>query len=375
MKILFTGGGTGGHFYPIVAVIEALEEVIKKEKVIEPKLYYLGTEEFDARALYDHNVQFEKIYAGKRRNYFSILNFFDFFKTGYGILGALSKIYSIYPDVVFSKGGYVSFPVLFAARFFKIPVIIHESDTVPGRVNLWASKFAKRIAISWPDAAQYFPKDKVAWTGNPVRKGIIAPLKFGAHEYLKLNANTPTILILGGSQGSKRINETILSILPELLEKYQIIHQTGVVNFTEVTGIANTILKDNPNTSRYKPFNYLNDLGTEMAAGASNLVISRAGSSIFEIACWGIPSIIIPIPEAISRDQTQNALAYTRTGSCIMIEEKNLAPHILKGEIDRLLSNPTDLQNMALNAHRFAKKDAAEKIAKAILDIALEHEK
>ncbi len=376
MKILFTGGGTGGHFYPIIAVVEALEEIIKTEKILPPELFYTGPNEFDARLLYDHGIQFKGVTAGKRRNYFSILNFFDIFRTGIGILRALSTVYSIYPDVIFSKGGYASFPILVAAKFFKIPVIIHDSDTVPGRVSLWSAKFAKKIAISWPEAGEYFAKykEKVAWTGNPIRKGITTPLKNGAHEYLGINPNVPTILIIGGSLGAKKINETIIDILPSLVEKYQIIHQTGIGNYKDVSNVAKTILKGNSNEGRYKPFDYLNELAIRMSAGASQLVISRAGSSIFEIACWGLPSIVIPIPEGISRDQIKNSLAYRRTGACIMIEEKNLTPHVLLGEIDRLFERPSEMQKMADNAKSFGKTDASEKIARAILDIALEHE-
>ncbi|MDO8575590.1 MAG: UDP-N-acetylglucosamine--N-acetylmuramyl-(pentapeptide) pyrophosphoryl-undecaprenol N-acetylglucosamine transferase [bacterium] len=375
MKIVFTGGGTGGHFYPIMAVAEALDEKIRENRILDPQFFYLAPNEYDPRSLYDQGIQFRRVYAGKRRNYFSLMNFVDLFKTAVGIFSAIFTLYDIYPDVVFSKGGYASFPTLLAARLLKIPVIIHDSDTVPGRVSLWSAKFAKKIAVSWPESASYFPKEKVAWTGNPIRKSIMTPLKNGAHEYLKLNPEIPTILIIGGSQGAKKINDVIVTAIPDLVSKYQIIHQTGIANFEEINNLMTVILKNNPNAGRYKPFDYLNELATRMSAGASDLIISRAGSAIFEIACWGVPSIIVPISREVSRDQTNNALAYARTGACTIIEETNFTPHVIVGEIDRLISRPEERAKMAQNALNFAKRDASEKIAQAILDIALEHEK
>src|SRR5258708_16068996 len=176
MKILFGGGGTGGHVYPIIAVAEELNAIIETEKILEARLYYLSTAPYDRKALYDNGITFVKINAGKLRRYFSFANIFDVVKTGIGIVNALVTMFFICPDVVFSKGGYASFPVLVAARLFGIPVIIHESDSVPGRTNLWAAKFAKRIAVSYEEASEFFPKEKTAYTGQPVRKGIRSPL-------------------------------------------------------------------------------------------------------------------------------------------------------------------------------------------------------
>ena len=158
MKILFTGGGTGGHFYPIIAVAEAISERVTEKKILPPKLYYMASNKYNPRVLFDHEIEFVQVPAGKIRRYFSLLNLTDLFKTAYGCLRALSKMFSIYPDVVFSKGGFDSFPALVAARFLRIPVVIHESDSEPGRVNAWAGKFAKKIAVSYPDAAKFFPR-------------------------------------------------------------------------------------------------------------------------------------------------------------------------------------------------------------------------
>lgn len=373
MKILLTGGGTGGHFYPIVAVAQSLKKIIKNQKLIDAKLFYMAPSPYNERLLYENEITFVTCYAGKVRRYFSLLNVFDVFKTLAGIVKASVNIFNIFPDVVFGKGGYVSFPALIAARLFRIPVVIHESDSKPGRVNKWAGKFAKRIAVSYPQAAAFFPKDKVAHTGNPIRKEIAEPLTEGAHEFFDISKEVPTVVIFGGSQGSQKINDAIIEILPDLVKGYNVIHQTGKNNFDEMVNTAQVVFGDNPDRFRYKPFAYLNDVSMRMAAGVSAVIVSRAGSTIFEIASWGKPSIIIPIPEDVSHDQRSNAFAYASTGACSVIEEFNLAPHILMGEINRIAQNPSVAQKMSEATKAFKHPDAADKIAQEIVAIALTH--
>lgn len=375
MKILFTGGGSGGHFYPLMAVAESINEMVKKENLISPQMYFMSDSPYDAEALIENNITFISIPAGKIRLYASASNFFDFFRTAFGVIVALKKVFSIYPDVIFSKGAYASFPVLMAARLLKIPVIIHESDSVPGKTNLWASKFAQKIAISYPDTAKYFAnQDKVAYTGNPLRKAILNVNKAGAHEYLTLEKSTPTILIIGGSLGARIINERIMDALPKLIEKYQVLHQTGKNNVEEVSKTSKIILGNNPNKNRYRIFDYLNDMTLVMAAGAADLVITRAGSTIFEIASWGVPSIVIPITETNGNHQRINAYAYARSGAASVIEEANLTTNILLSEIDRILQDKVLQEKMSAAAKNFTHPDAANKIARELINIALTHE-
>lgn len=377
MKILFTGGGTGGHFYPIIAVAQEINEIARERKLLTPKLFYTGPSPYNERALYENNITFKKSPAGKMRRYFSLLNFFDFFKTGWGILKVIVQIFIIYPDVIFSKGGYASFPTVVAARLFRIPLVIHESDVVPGRVNKWSGKFAIKIAVAYPQTASLFPKvGNVAHTGNPVRKELYTTLPKGAHEYLKLDPNIPTILILSGSQGAATINEIVLGALPRLVEHYQIIHQTGKKHIKQVTGTAEVILEKSEYKERYKPFDFLDTLALRMSAGAAVLIVSRAGSgAIFEIATWGLPSIIIPIPETISHDQRKNAFAYARSGAAVVLEEDNITPMLLISEIDRLIADPALQEKMKEEAKKFASPHAARTIAEALIDIAVAHEK
>ncbi len=375
MKIILTGGGTGGHFYPLIAIAEELHKQAKERRLLDAKLYYMAPMPYNEGMLFDNQITFIPTSAGKIRRYFSIRNFFDLFKTGWGLVKAVWKMFTIYPDVVFGKGGYASFPALFAARLLGIPVVIHESDSHPGRVNLWASKFAKKIAISYPEAIEFFPKAKVAYTGNPIRSELREVQSTGAHEYLKLEENVPVILILGGSSGSAQINETLVDALPDLVGTYQIIHQTGKLDAGNAAERSRVVLENNPYAGRYHAFEYLDTLAMRMCAGVADLIISRAGSTIFEIALWGIPSIIIPIPEPVSHDQTKNAYAYARSGACLVIEQINLNRHILVAEITRLMGDEAFKERMKKAAQNFARLDAAELIAKEIIGIALQHEK
>lgn len=375
MKILFTGGGTGGHFYPIIAVAESIIEIVNEKKLLEPEMYFLAPDPYNEKILFDHKIYYEPVPAGKIRRYFSILNFFDVFTTFFGILIAFWRVFWIYPDVIFSKGGYGSFPVVLAGKFLGIPIIIHESDSAPGKANEWASKFAKKIAISYPEAANFFDKEKVAWTGNPVRKEISLISKEGAKQFLDLKEEIKTIFILGGSQGAELINELIIDALPELIKDYQIIHQVGPKNYTEVSETTNMILENSEFKNRYKIYGYLDDLGMRMSAGAADLIISRAGSTIFEIALWQVPSILIPITNSNANHQRKNAYTYARNGGAVVIEEPNLNKHILISEINRIFGDEILYKSMIDGAKKFAKPEASKHIADEIIDLVLKHEK
>ena len=374
MKILLTGGGTGGHFYPLIAVAQELHALAKEKKLIHLELYYMSDTPYNKGLLFDNGIEFVKVPTGKYRRYFSILNFFDIFKTIYGVVYGFFQVFSIYPDVVFSKGGYSSFPALLAAKILGIPVIIHESDTVPGKVNLWAGKFAQRVALSYPEAESFFSKEKVAWTGNPIRKEITISVEKKAPEFFNLEDSSPIILVLGGSQGSEIINDALVDVLPKLVESYQIIHQTGTRNIKEVKETAKLVLDKSKHAGRYKPLEYLSPIALRVAAGSSALVITRAGSTLFEIATWGVPAIVIPISSSNGDHQRKNAFAYARTGAGIVIEENNLTSEILLAQIDTLMNDPLKRQKMTAAAHEFVKHDAARTIALGIINIALTHE-
>lgn len=378
MKIAFTGGGSGGHFYPIIAIAEALLDVVQEEHLIAPQLYYLAPKAFDEKALFENSISFISVPAGKMRRYSSFENVTDLFVTLIGVLRAISALYRLYPDVVVSKGGYASMPTVIAAWLLRIPIIIHESDAKPGRANLFAAKFATKIAVAFDSTASYFPanvQNKIARTGVPIRKALMRIELEGARQYLSLETGLPTILILGGSQGAVKINETVLSALPELVTFANIIHQTGAANFATVEGVSKVVLAQSAHANRYHPMNYLDQVSMQRAAGVADLVVSRAGSnSIAEIGLWKKPAILIPIPESVSHDQRTNAYSYAHTGAAIVIEEQNLVPHLFVAEVQRILNDPELSKRMGAAAEGFTDPDAARILARQILAIALPHE-
>ena len=378
MKIVFTGGGTGGHFTPIIAIAEALSDLVREEHLIEPTLYYLAPNPYDEKALFENGITYIRIPAGKIRRYASLRNVTDFFATVAGTATALVTLFRIYPDVVVSKGGYASVPTVLAAHILRIPIIIHESDAKPGRANLLAAPWADKIAIAFDNAAAYFPaktQKRIARTGIPIRKALMRVETEGARQYLGLEKDAPTIVILGGSQGAVKINEMVLSALPELVAFANVIHQTGSANLKNVEAVSQVVLAGNPHASRYHPFGYLDQTSMQRVAGVADLVISRAGAtSIAEIGLWKKPAILIPIPESISHDQRTNAYAYARTGAAIVLEEDNLSPHLFVAEVGRILNDHELATHMGAAAEGFTDPDAARILAREVLAIALPHE-
>jgi UDP-N-acetylglucosamine--N-acetylmuramyl-(pentapeptide) pyrophosphoryl-undecaprenol N-acetylglucosamine transferase len=380
MKIVFTGGSTGGHFYPLIAVAEAINDITIERHILQPQLFYIAPTPFDEEALFANNIQYIKSPAGKMRRYRSVLNFTDGFKTIGGIFFSLMRLFRIYPDVVFSKGGFASVPTVIAAHILRIPIVIHESDAKPGRANLLAAKYAYRIGVAFDSATQYFPektRSKIARTGIPIRKIIAQPPAaedIAAVQLLHLDTTVPTILVIGGSLGSKRINETLLGALPDILSFANVSHQTGKDNYTETVAEAGVIIDKSPNKSRYHAFPYLTATALRGAANASKLIVSRAGAtSIAEISLWNRPAILIPIPESVSHDQRTNAYSYAHTGAAVVLEEANMTPHVLASEIRRISTDPQLSQTMAARGAAFGSRDAARIIADELIAIGLSH--
>ena len=378
MKVVLVGGGTGGHFYPLIAIAEAVIMSAKAQNIALPELYYMGPKAYDQSSLFAYNIKFISCPAGKRRRTSSVGDFFrnilDMAKTFGGIFVAVWKLYSIYPDVVMSKGGYTSVPVVFAAWLLRIPIIIHESDAVPGRANKFAKNFARYIAISYENAGLYFPNEKTAFTGIPVRTELLAPAPEKSREKLQITGEKPLICILGGSQGAERINDLIASSLDILLPKYTILHQVGERHVKVVTETARALTQNADLLSDYYIRGFMDVETMHQALSAANVVVARAGSTtIYEIAIHTKPAILIPIPEEISHDQRANAYAYARSGAASVIEEKNLTPHLLMSEIERIIGDPVLRESMQESAQTFAKYDAATKIANILIAVGLEH--
>ncbi len=377
MKIILTGGGTGGHFYPILAVAEQLRKIQKEESITELKMFFVSADPYDRKELERVGIEYKNIMSGKVRTYFSIHTFIDFFKTIIGVFQAFVFVFMNYPDVVFGKGGYASFPVLLAAKTFRIPIIIHESDCVPGRVNKWAGRSACRVFVSFEEAMGHFPEGKAELSGRPILESITDVENVpGAREFLHIHdRDVPVLLVLGGSQGSEKINSVMINSLSELTKKYYIIHQTGKNNILAAKAAANNILRGSEYADRYKPFDFLDREGMRRAASLTDLVLSRAGSTIFEIAAWGKASILVPYEYAYGDHQHHNAFAYARTGACRVIEDGNLSTSILMLEIENILNEPILKEKMEKAARNFHKPDAAIEVAVSIAEVGLAHER
>ncbi len=367
MKIVITGAG-GGHFYPLMAVVERMHKEAFIQKIVQPDVYFFSDKPYDEKALFAQQIKFIQVPAGKLRVYASLATITDLFRTLYGMFVAVIKLYSLYPDAVFAKGGYASFPTLFAARLLSIPVIVHESDTVPGRTTKWAGHFASRIALSYPEAAPFYPKSNTALTGQPIRDALLPPEGF---DRKGLSRERPCVLVIGGSQGSRNLNEAVVRILPELLNKYDVVHQAGEVNKEEMKKLTDSILKEHPFRDHYFMDGFI-----DMAIfyPKTDFVITRAGSMMFEIALWQIPMLVVPIPETISRDQRSNAYAMAGRGVASVLEENNLAPTIMLTEIGRVMENKENYEKMSEAGKQFENsRHAATTIARELIKIGLSH--
>jgi UDP-N-acetylglucosamine--N-acetylmuramyl-(pentapeptide) pyrophosphoryl-undecaprenol N-acetylglucosamine transferase len=291
-------------------------------------------------------------------------------KLAVGIAHALWKLFIIMPDVIFSKGGYGALPTLIAGRIFRIPVLIHDSDAIPGVVTQWSAKFAKRIAISYASAAAFFSREKIALTGTPIRKRALGGNPDEARELLGVYSNDSVLFFIGGSQGAQKINDALIGILPELLKKYEIIHHTGKANYEDVWLETRPIEEKIPK-GKYHPIAFLSEPQLRAAYTIADLVISRASSGIFEIAAAGKPAILIPIKKSAQDHQRENAYQYAKTGAAVVVEEDNLTPHLLLNEIEKLIGDTERLQKMSANAQKFARVDAATLIAEEILKLGI----
>lgn len=367
MRIVLTGGGTGGHFFPLAAVAKKLKEKLGDET----KFLYLGSSgKLEKEIMERENIPVKHVLSGKMRRYFSWRNFIDIFKIPVGVVQSLWILLKFMPDAVFSKGGHASVPVVLAAWLYRIPILSHESDAMPGISNRILGKFSSHIAISYPSAQKYFLESKVMLTGNPIREEIAQGDPMTAREYFKLIESKPTILVIGGSQGARSINRAVIKILPEILHRAQIIHQTGEKNFDETERSAAEMgIKAGREGYRPTPFLQIDELKNALAT--ADLIISRAGAnSIANIAAAGKPSILIPLPTAANSHQQMNAYEVARIGGALVLEENNLGETMLLKETIRLLDDEKLRKEMAQKIRAFYHPEAADKIAEGIIELA-----
>jgi len=369
MKILFTGGGSGGHVLPIIAITREIRKFSIKKGL---EFFYIGPKDsFGDLLLSQEDIKIKNVATGKIRRYVDreslFLNFIDIaFKIPFGIMQSFFHIFFLAPDLIFSKGGFGSVPVVITGWLLRVPIFIHESDSIPGLANKFLAKFSSKIFTSFPQTIE-FDEKKMILIGNPIRAEILNGTKKKAKEILKLTERKPIVLILGGSQGAERINDLFLEILPEIIQDFELIHQCGENNFERVNSESKVMVKEFLQ-KYYHPFPFLKEEELKSAYAACDIVISRAGSgSLFEIAAAGKPSILIPLPESAQNHQVNNAYIYAKSGAAIVLESENFTPHFFLDQLKTLLSNPEKLKEMSNATKKFAKPSAAKDVARYIL--------
>lgn len=370
MKIILAGGGTGGHTFPLIAVLRQ----IKKHSLDVVDFLYLGPKDkFTHHFFKKEGIETSFCMAGKIRRYGGISTFFKnmgdvLFIIPIGILQAFVKIFFYAPDIIFSKGGYGSLPVAIAGALLGVPIVMHESDVIPGQANKLLSSFAFKIYVAFKEKdVSYFPLKKMMSVGNPIRETILNGSQNKAKEIFKLNFKKPTVVVLGGSQGSTRINELIIQIAPEMLKFFEVIHQTGYEDFEKVKKYTSALIRKELK-SDYHVYPFFTEEEMQNAYAASDLIVARAGAgTIFEISAVGRPSILIPLPESAQDHQLKNALTYAKlTESALVIEEKNLTPNFFLAELKNMFQFK-NIAELGKKAKQFGVPNSAEIIAKDII--------
>lgn len=320
-RIVLTGGGTAGHVTPNIALIPRLRES-------NYDIHYVGSYEgIEKRLIEDYEIPYYGIATGKFRRYFDVKNFSDPFRVIKGYSEAKKILQQIRPDVLFSKGGFVSVPVVRAAASLNIPCIIHESDMTPGLANKLCIPVATKVCCNFPETMRSLPQDKAVLTGSPIREELTKGNKIAALDLCGFSSLKPVIMVIGGSLGAASINKSVRDALPKLLEDFQVVHICGKDK------VDNLLL----NVSGYKQFEYLKTELKDIFAMVS-LVISRAGANaICELLALKKPNILIPLSANSSRgDQILNAQSFEKQGFSVVIDDDYLTENLLVEKVHEL---------------------------------------
>jgi UDP-N-acetylglucosamine--N-acetylmuramyl-(pentapeptide) pyrophosphoryl-undecaprenol N-acetylglucosamine transferase len=349
-KIIMTGGGTGGHVIPNLALIPKL-----KEKGYEVE--YIGTEDgIEKKLVTEKKIKYHSISSGKLRRYFDIKNFTDPFRVIKGVFEAKRIIKSEKPDIVFSKGGFVAVPVVLAAYLHKVPVVAHESDITPGLANRLSLPYCSKICVTFPEALEHIKKQKGVLTGTPIRPELLSGSKLTGLKLCGFDGKRPVIFIMGGSTGSKVINETIRKALEIILKKYDVIHMCGRGN------IENSFKEK----QGYVQFEYIGEELPHIMA-AADIILSRAGAnSIFEILALKKPNLLIPLSKNSSRgDQILNAASFEKSGFSVVLQEDELSTETLISKLEELYLNKNKfIKNMGKSSI----SNGVERVIEVILE-------
>lgn len=322
--IVLTGGGTAGHVTPNIAMIPVLREA-------GYKISYIGSYDgIEKKLIEELNIPYYAISSGKLRRYFDVKNFTDPFRVLKGFHEAKKLMKQLKPDIVFSKGGFVTVPVVIAAKKCKVPAIIHESDMTPGLANKLCIPSAVKVCCNFPETVKNLPQEKAVLTGTPIRKELLSGDKEAGRRFCGFTSDKPILMVIGGSLGAASVNNHIRSILPELLKEFQVVHLCGKDKTDEsLTG-----------TEGYVQYEYIKNELADLFA-LSDIVISRAGANaICEISALHKPNLLIPLSANASRgDQILNARSFERQGFSMVLEEEEITDQKLLDSIRSLYSN------------------------------------
>ncbi|KRQ86585.1 UDP-N-acetylglucosamine--N-acetylmuramyl-(pentapeptide) pyrophosphoryl-undecaprenol N-acetylglucosamine transferase [Caloramator mitchellensis] len=363
MRIIISGGGTGGHIYPGIAIAKKIQEYNPEAKII-----FVGSENGLEKKLVPHEGFEIRFISVEGLNKKISLKTFSALKNVFkGFVQSIDIVKDFKPDIVIGTGGYVCGPIVLAASLRGIPTIIHEQNAFPGMTNKLLAHFVNKIAITFKETEKYFPKNKVVFTGNPIRESIIIKKEKADKSYWGLSVDKPMLLVVGGSRGATRINDTIVEIIPKLIQNdIQLLFVTGEKEYDKIIKRIEKMDIQSDRRIVIKPYLF----NIDMALNSADLIISRAGATIIsEITALGIPSILIPSPNVANNHQEYNALALEQNGAAIVIKESQLETNVFADQVINLILNKEKLSKMSSNAKKLAVLDATDKIYDIITEL------
>ena len=361
MKIVVSGGGTGGHIYPALALIRTM-----KEKHGETSFLYIGTKKgLESKLVPREGIEFRSIHITGFKRSLSFENVKTVMRFLKGVRQCKKWLKEYKPDIVIGTGGYVCGPVVYAASKLHIPTIIHEQNSVPGLTNKFLSKHVDKIAVCFEAAKDFFPPEKVVLTGNPRASEVASAKKNGALRAFGLKENVPTVLIFGGSRGARPLNEAVVKSLATFQNKpYQILYITGEIHFENVQKEARSAGKA-ANVAIAPFVHNMPEILKEV-----DLVVSRAGATtLAELTALGVPSILIPSPYVTNNHQEKNARTLANKGAAVLLLEKELSPDRLVKELDGILTDKDRLQNMKEASSKLGIPDASERLYQLMVEL------
>ncbi len=369
-RIAVAGGGTGGHTAPIVAVVDEL-----RQRYAGPlEVLWLGTRAGpEALAAASRSVPFVAVPAGKLRRYLDLRNVIDMLALPYGLWTSLALLRKFEPAVLFSSGGYVSFLPTLAACLLRVPILVHEQTAKAGLATRIEGRLADRVAVSFPSSEGHFPKGKVFFSGNPVRREAIEGRRSTGLALLGFKEDLPVVYVTGGIQGAHAINRVVGECLPELLAFAQVVHQCGRQPagyqqdlpwlLSRIEGFSGEMARRYVVKERF---------GSEIGHiyAAADLVVGRAGAgTIFEVAAHGKPALFIPLPGSAAGEQRLNAAAMEALGAAVIVDQSRLSPQRLLADLRELLSDRDRLRAMGEKGRQLYRPDAAAVLADALLEL------